>query len=278
MKFLLEQNKMKSFLSYLLLSIIILLPLVGYSQDIPQKPSPPRLVNDFTNTLTDYEVNQLERKLVAFNDTTSNQITIVMVSSLDGYDKATYAYKIGEEWKVGRAQFDNGVVVLVKPKTSGSNGQAFIATGYGLEGAIPDATTKMIVENEMIPYFKKGDYFGGLNSAADVLMSLAAGEYSHQEYDEQHGAPGWIVFIPFLFVVLIIIFANRMRSSRYTLGRDGDHGSLWTALLLGSMLGGGRGGGSWNDFSSGGGGSGGGGGFGGFGGGSFGGGGAGGSW
>lgn len=270
---------MKTFSGSLIIFLTLLLSATLTSQNIPQKPSPPRLVNDFTNTLSDNQVNQLERKLVAFNDTTSNQITIVMVNSLDGYDKAAYAYKIGEEWKVGRAQFDNGVVVLIKPKTSSSNGQAFIATGYGLEGAIPDATAKMIVDNEMIPYFKKGDYYGGLNSATDVLMSLAAGEYSHQEYDKKHGASGWIVFIPFLFVVFIIVFASRMRSSRYTLGREGDRGSLWTALLLGSMLGGGRGGGSWNDFSSGSGGfGGGGGGFGGFGGGSFGGGGAGGSW
>ena len=263
---------------HLLYLSVFLLTISLYGQNIPAKPNPPRLVNDFTNTLSPNQVNELEKKLVAFDDTTSNQIAVVLVKSLDGYDKASYAYKIGEEWQVGRKQFNNGIVILIKPKTSNSKGQAFIATGYGLEGAIPDATAKLIVENEMIPEFKNNNYYAGIEKATSVLMQLASGEYSYKTYNEKHEPPAWIVFIPFLFVIILIIALSARNKSRYySVGKRGSSLPFWTALWLGSSLGGGRSsGGSWNNFKSGGGSFGGG--FGGFGGGSFGGGGAGGSW
>jgi len=83
------------------------------------------------------------------------------------------------KWSVGQKRFDNGIVVLVKPKLSSSDkGKVYIAVGYGLEPAIPDAITKRIVDNEMIPYFRNDDYYGGINQATNVLMKLASGEIS----------------------------------------------------------------------------------------------------
>ncbi len=250
------------------LSFLLIVPQL-FSQEIPERPTPPRLVNDFTGVLSREQANQLEKKLVQFNNQTSNQITVVLVNSLNGIALSDFAYTIGEKWKVGQKEFDNGIVILVKPKIGREKGQAFIATGYGLEGAIPDGTTKLIVENEMIPYFKNGDYYGGINRAISVIIPLAAGEFSSDEYAKTttQGSPiGRIV--PFL--VLIIIFVL-MRGSRARSHSVGAGIPFWTALLLGSMMGGSSHG-SWNNFSSGSGG------FGGFGGGSFGGGGAGGSW
>ncbi|MDZ7741537.1 MAG: TPM domain-containing protein [Bacteroidota bacterium] len=252
------------------------------AQDIPEKASPPRLVNDFTNTLSRAEISRLERKLVAFNDSTSNQITIVFVSSLQGYDPAQFAYKIGESWKVGKKEFDNGIVVLVKPKTAREKGQTFIATGYGLEGAIPDAIGKRIVENEMIPEFKNNNYYQGVDKATNVLMALASGEYSVEQYRKNTQKIPYAGIIPFLVIMVIFILINITRRKTYSMGGRRERGtdSLWTALLLGSMLGssGRHHGSGWSNFSGGSGSFGGGGGFGGFGGGSFGGGGAGGSW
>ncbi|MBN3034766.1 MAG: TPM domain-containing protein [Bacteroidales bacterium] len=255
-----------------------LLPGLSLSQTIPPRPEPPMLVNDFTSTLSGEQVSYLERKLVAFDDSTGTQIAVVLVNDLGGYDKIMYAYEIGEKWGVGRAGFNNGVVVLVKPKTEGRRGEAAIVTGYGLEPVITDALSKRIIEHEMIPYFKKEDYFTGLDSATSVIMGLAAGEFTGDDYRKKTGDEGtgaW--WVPILVLIIIIWLMSRGRSSRQMTGK----GSLpfWTALwLLGSMSG--RGG-NWKDFNSGGGifgGGGGGGGFGGFGGGSFGGGGAGGSW
>nr|NQU93586.1 TPM domain-containing protein [Bacteroidota bacterium] len=156
--------------------------LFGDNNDIPPRPSPPRLVNDFTGTLNRNEVNALERKLVRFNDTTSTQIVVVLINSLEGYDKAQFADLLGEKWGVGQKGKDNGIVVLVKPKVGNSKGQAFIASGYGLEGAVPDAVAKRIVDNEMIPEFMQNRYYAGLEKGTGTLMELTAGEYTADEY------------------------------------------------------------------------------------------------
>lgn len=250
------------------------------AQNIPQRPKPPRLVNDFTNTLSAGQKTTLERKLVAFNDTTSNQIAVVIVSSLGGQDRNQFAWEIGEKWKVGQGKFNNGIVLLVKPKTNRSKGQAAIQVGYGLEGIIPDAIAKRIVENEMIPYFKEGQYYKGIDNATNVLMKLAAKEITSKQYQEQTKKSPFGVFVPFAAIIIIYLLIRISGRKSYTAGgrRRGSSG-LWTALFLGSMMSGGRShGGGWGNFNSGSGSFGGGGGFGGFGGGSFGGGGAGGSW
>ncbi len=190
------------------------------------------------------------------------------------------AYEIGEKWKVGQKGFDNGIVLLVKPKLSASDrGKAYIAVGYGLEPVIPDAIAKRIVDNEMIPYFKQNDYYGGINQATNVLMKFAAGEISKDGYGKKHETPAVFSLLPFIIIFIIIIMIRRSGGSQNIGGRSSNN-SLWTALLIGSMMNNSSHSGSWGGFSggSGGFGGGGGGGFGGFGGGSFGGGGAGGSW
>ena len=112
---------------------------------IPQRPSPPCLVNDLANVFSEEQRQELEQELVAFNDSTSNQIVIVTVNDLAGYDKMTFAQQIGETWGVGQKKQDNGIVILLKPKNE-TKGEVFIAAGYGLEGALPDAICKRIVE------------------------------------------------------------------------------------------------------------------------------------
>ena len=263
--------------SILILLFVFIIPVS--SQDIPPRPQPPRLVNDFADILSPQQERALELKLVRFNDTTSNQITIVTVQSLNGYDPAMFAYEIGTKWKVGQKEFNNGIVVLVKPKYGERDkGQAYIEVGYGLEPAIPDAIAKRILENEMIPAFRGQDYYKGLNDATDVLMQFAAGEISAEGYNKQTEAPAIFSIIPFIIIIIAIILIRSTR--RRSVGMGKSNLPFWTALWLGSSMMGGRSSSSgWNGFSGGGSGfGGGGGGFGGFGGGSFGGGGAGGSW
>lgn len=262
--------------SHIFIVILVLLSLGASSQDIPPRPNPPRLVNDYVNLLTKNQTQALESKLRFFNDTTSNQITIVIVKSLDGYDPATYATEIGLQWKVGQSDFDNGVVVLLKPKFSANDrGETFIAVGYGLEPAIPDAITKRIVENEMLPYFRNNDYYSGLEAATTVLMKMAAGEITADGYNEQNSKSPLLGLLPFLAILIVFLLIRSSRQRSDGMGRSNL--PFWTALWLGSSMGRSNSG-SWNNFTGGGSGFGGGGGFGGFGGGSFGGGGAGGSW
>ena len=264
-------------IKYITLVLLSLITLSSIAQNFPERSNPPRIVNDFTNFLSQAERNALENKLVQFSYETSTQIAIAIVESLDGYDKASYAFALGEKWGVGQKGKNNGILILVKPKYQNSKGEVFIATGYGLEGAVPDAITKRIVNNEILPYFKQGMYYKGLDEATNRIMELTRGEYTADQYAEatkNEGTGSAIVGIIFFLIVVLFSFIGRARRARhYSVGHNVP---FWIAM--GMLSNSGRSsGGSFGNFSSGG-GSFGGGGFGGFGGGSFGGGGAGGSW
>ncbi len=252
------------------------------AQDIPAKPVPPRLVNDFAGILTSDQINTLETKLLAYSDSTSTQIAVVIVQSLNGLDKADFATRIGQEWGVGKKGSDNGGVILIKPKTANEKGDVFIGTGYGMDASLTDAVINRITDLEMIPYFKNNDYYSGIDVAINRIMELSSGQYTSDQYLKGKKKSGSLVSL-ILVIVLIALFSgifSRKKSQHHSIGQN----LPWWMLLwgLGSMGSGNRG--NWDDFSSGsgsfggwGGGSGSGG-FGGFGGGGFGGGGAGGSW
>jgi len=242
---------------------------------IPDKPSPAKLVNDLGNLLTPEQELALERKLVAYDDSTSSQLAIVTIESLQGYDIAEFGLALGRKWGVGGKEFNNGIIVLV----SKEDRKARIEVGPGLEGAIPDITAKSIIDNAIVPNFRNENYYRGLDQASDLIFKAAAGEYkAPQNYGKKSGPKGIGFGAIILFIILLFLFSGRGG------GRGGGkgggmisrrgYGDIGTAWILGSLLGGsGRGGGGgWS------GGGGGGGGFGGFGGGGFGGGGASGSW
>lgn len=262
----------------LLLSVfLVLFAFACFSQAIPDRPNPPRLVNDLANLLTDQEEQQLESELVEFDRSTTTQITIVTVPSLEGNEISDFAFKLGEKWGVGSKDKNNGIVIVFKPKVGNEKGEVFVAVGYGLEGIIPDAVAnRVVVDNEMIPRFKQNDIYGGLQAGTQVLRSLAAQEYTAQEYQQkatEKKKDGGGFFIVIMIIIILISLFKGGKGRQYNSG-----GSLPFWLAMG-LLSGNRGSGSFGGFSGGGGGfGGGGGGFGGFGGGSFGGGGAGGSW
>jgi len=254
---------------------------LSVSYAFPQRPEPQRLVNDFAGLMTTEQTARLERALVAFDDSTSNQIAVVTVKDLEGYAASEYATQIGIGWQVGSSGFNNGIVILVKPKTESSSGEVAISTGYGLEGAIPDVYCKRIIDNEMIPYFRDGDYAGGIYAACDILMKLASGEISEPrgsgEDDSAIIAAIFIaMFIGFIFFIAAISKGGGNNRGGGSGGKD-DGDIIAKSIILGNILGNGRGRSSGNFGGFGGGGFSGGG-FGGFGGGSFGGGGASGKW
>jgi uncharacterized protein len=192
---------------------------------------------------------------------------VVIISSTNDYDPADYALKLGRSWGVGNKGFNNGVVFLVAK----DDHKVFIATGYGLEGAIPDITCKTIVDNEVLPRFKEGNFYAGIDSGVNSVMLAARGEYKAPKgYHQKSSGSGIGIVVLIIAVIIMIVFiSGRGGGGGGYMSRRGYWGGpiLWGAA--GGLFGGGGGGGS-----SGGGG----GGFGGFGGGSFGGGGAGGSW
>lgn len=257
------------------LTAIMLLCLASLTMlaQVPARPNPPRLVNDFAGILGDCQ--WLEDSLERIAMETSNQICVVTMNDLGGYDKAMMAYSIGEQWGVGKKGNNNGVVILIKPKTPESKGEAFIAAGYGLEGAITDATSTRIVNQEMIPYFKENDYLGGVWAGAKVVRDLAIGEYNEEDYAQQgEGDDALFALIMFIFIFAFFMYlAHKSNQGNNGNRNNGDTGTWGGPIIFTTGSDWGRGS-SW----SGGGSWGGGGGWGGFGGGSFGGGGGGGSW
>ncbi len=240
---------------------------------IPVKPRPERLVNiigEEQQLFTTSQITQLESNLSDFSKSTGVQIVLVVTPNLHGYEINQVATEIGHKWGVGQKGKDNGIVVLLKPKTTSSKGQVFIATGYGLEGVIPDAIGKRIVEVEMIPEFRKGDYYTGVLRGLETLKSLALKEFSAKEYlNKTDDSSGIISLFP-LILIFVLVYAIINRRRKRHIGSSSI--PFWTAMWLGGSISRGSAGGGWSDFSSGSGG------FGGFGGGGFGGGGAGGSW
>lgn len=275
MMYLLVNNKMKKIISLLFIFFASFFGANGQSDAIPERPNPPRLVNNLSKEFPDFisksEEQALEQKLQTFANETSNQIVIVIIDDLGGDEAWHFATELGERWGVGQSKFDNGVVILIKPTGGEGQRDLFIAVGSGLEGAIPDATTYKIREDEMYPYFAKQEFYTALDRATDVLMALAKGEYNSDEYGAKNKKTGnklKTIFIIIAIIIFIIISIFRGgkggRRRGFTMGPSG--------LFWGT---GGFGGGSWGGGSSGGFG---GGGFGGFGGGGFGGGGSGGKW
>lgn len=270
--------KMNKKHSIFLLFFLLFSSWYSFAQgDFPEPSSPPRLVNDFTNTLSASEKSALENKLTAYNDSTSTQISIVMIRSVGPYDISDYTFQLGEKWGIGRKDKDNGLLILAAMEDR----QVFMATGYGLEGAVPDAVANRIVNNVIVPAFKAEAYYEGLNQATDMVIKLAEGEYDAEEVARKGNNSGAIFLILFFIVLFVILplIKNRKDNDNH-MGGKGGKVDLFTTLLLGNLLGGagGRRGGGGFGGGSGGFGGGGGGGFGGFGGGSFGGGGAGGRW
>ena len=235
---------------------------------LPEKTN--RLVNDYSGILSDGQRNTLEQRLVAFNDSTSNQILIILTPTLGGDDENAVAQRIGQTWGVGQQEFNNGLVILLKSKSEEENfGAVAIATGYGLEGVLPDVACKHIIDNEMIPELKEGDYYEAIVAALDIIEPLASGEYSYAEYrahERRSALLGLGIFVGLIALVAgLLFYYAKKHPDQWKGGGNGGSGT-GGGIFLGDFpigFGGGRSGG-WS----------GGGGFGGFGGGGFGGGGA----
>ncbi|MBN1952167.1 MAG: TPM domain-containing protein [Bacteroidales bacterium] len=263
-----------------ILILVVLLSACGGNNEkakpvYEEKPREAKAVYDYAKILSDTELENLDSKLTQYYEATSTQIVVVTVTDLLGEDISSYAIEIGDRWGVGQADKDNGIVVLIKSKSGNEKGDAFIATGEGVEGVIPDITAKEIIDMEMIPSFKEGNYYEGLDKATNVMMQLCNEEFTPQQYSERHepvkkSSSPLAVIIPIIVLFLIFggLFGRGRNMKKGSIGRN-----IPLLILLGMMGSGSRHGGSFGNFSSGSGGFGG-----GFGGGSFGGGGAGGSW
>jgi uncharacterized protein len=244
---------------------------VSWAQTIPSRPNPPRLVNDFANVLSAEEEQALERKLVRFDDSTSTQIAVITINTLDGYGVEEIAHKFLRDWGVGRKEKNNGVVILAAIQDRKIN----IQTGLGMEGALPDLVCKRIISSQIIPAFKRQQYYEGFENATTDIIKISKNEYTNDNRQGGGDSTEFFIIFFFLLICMIVLFATLRRKSKGTImtrrGYTSWDGGGWWYLP-------GGGGSSWDDNDRRGGGDGGGWDFGGFGGGDGGGGGASGDW
>ena len=237
-----------------------------WAQTFPERPNPPRLVNDFANVLSGSQRDALERKLVAYDDSTSTQIAIVIIEKLDGAEVGSYSAELGEKWLVGTKQNHNGVMILMAKKER----KVTIRTGYGVEEKLGAIITKRIIDEDLIPNFKQGNFYEGFDAATDEIIARLSGMYvnNNPRRGERETIPPWVILLIIIIIVFIlpIIFRG---------GGGGGGGTTYGGRGIRTWGGGGFGGFSGGGFGGGGSS---GGGFGGFGGGGFSGGGSSGSW
>ncbi|MDA3614590.1 TPM domain-containing protein [Polluticaenibacter yanchengensis] len=257
------------FLKYLMSCLLLVSGMqVVSAQKFPKVPNPAKLVNDLTGqVLSPSTIAGLESTLVAFDNKTSNQVAVVILNSTEGYEVTEYATGLGREWGIGNKQ-NNGVLLLVAYKDR----KVSIVPGYGLEGVMPDAVCKTIIDAEIIPSFKRNNYEEGILKGVDAIMKATQDAYTapdgYANRGNKKGGSGAGVFFIILIFVLIILFSSRGGGG----GRGGtaDRRGYHDIPPIIFFPGGGGGRSSGGGFGGGG--------FGGFGGGSFGGGGASGSW
>ena len=204
---------------YLLIILLLVAGLTARAQDILPKPNPPRLVNDAAGILSPQQREILEDKLVALDDSTSNQIAVVIIPTTGDYPIETYSIKMLRDWGIGGSKHNNGVLLLVAI----NDRKVRIEVGYGLEGAIPDITAKSIIDNDITPNFREGNYYRGLDDAIDDISKAAAGEYKEKRQRDEGGGGSLFTFIIILFIVLIIV--GNIRGG----GRGGGAGSCRAA-------------------------------------------------
>lgn len=236
------------------------------AQNVLPKPSSPQLVTDMAGVLSPEQKQALENKLVAIDDSSSNQIAVVILPTLDGNPIEEYATKLFREWGIGNTKTNNGILLLIAVQDK----KIRIEVGYGLEGAIPDITAINIIDNDLKPAFREGAYYEGIDKATDNIAKAAVGEYQVKRVKKTKSKSNGALLAIIIAVIFLVVKGGGGRGGSNIGGRGASNvaeGLFWASLLSGG------GGSSRNDSGFGGGG-----GFGGFGGGSSGGGGASGGW
>ncbi len=259
--------------AYIITLLAVLLPTAIFAQfKIPEKPSLQTSVYDYAKVLAADEKSALEQKLVQYSDTTSTQIVVVTIESLKGESIADLSTRWAQGWGIGQADKDNGVLILLAK----AERKIWITPGYGVDDRLTAGELGQMTRDVIIPEFKAGSYYNGLDKGTDAIFQMLTGKYKaetkREDKKDSDGGPGG-----FIFIVIIIIIIAAVVSKRGGGGGRGGRGftgsTLGDILVLSALGRGGRSGGGWGGSSGGGGGFGG-----GFGGGGFSGGGAGGSW
>lgn len=222
--------------------VALLLPILAFAK-APAVPAPTGYVNDYTSTLTQAQVQALDNELKAFDKQTSNQVAVAMFNSLGGDNLEDFSMQIAEKWKMGSKKNDNGVLLLIIKQDH----KMRIEVGYGLEGALTDALSSVIIRDEIAPQFRKGNFFQGIQAGVKAIMLATQGEYKgnpdakRKAKEHQFLNVLWVLFL-IIFFIWNFIF-KRGRRGGYFIGGGGFGSGSGGRGGFGGFGGGGFGGG-----------------------------------
>jgi len=193
----------------------------------------------------------LEGKLTDLEAKTTDQVVVVTLKSLENYDIGDYGYRLGRAWRVGQKDKNNGALLIVAPNER----KVRIEVGYGLEGSLTDAVTRLIIENAITPRFRAGDFSGGITRGVDDIISVLTGdakEWQRRAAKRPDAAPAGVDLIPVLFIIIVVflIIRSMTRRGASRLGaRRGRRRGMWGAPPI-FFPGGGGGGSGWGGSGS----------------------------
>lgn len=217
---------MRRFFLYFL--IIFVLLSVGFSAWAYTNPGKPTgFVNDFAGLLTPDQKSALENKLTEFDKNSSNEISVVTIKSLGGDTIENYAVKLFADWGIGKAKKDNGVLLLVAL----DDRQMRIEVGYGLEGALPDATAYQIITKTLRPAFQAGNYYAGIDSAVDQMIAATKGEYQPEPSNQTSNIFKNISFDSWFWLIIVIFYLLSALRRRLAKTKSWWEGGIWGAVL-----------------------------------------------
>jgi uncharacterized protein len=225
---------------------LLLLAMAVVQAAEPEFPPLTSRVNDHASLLSERDKGELEAALARFETETTNQIVVATLESLQGLPIEEYGYQLGRHWGIGQAGKDNGALLIVAPEER----EVRIEVGYGLEGELPDAQSRTIIETRILPHFRQGDFAAGIKAGVAAMIETLGGSYDPAlppvQVPDSDRAPAPFPLALAMIMIMIVIVLNRL-SDRGRRGRHRGHGGLvvipggWGGRGTGS--GGGRGGG-----------------------------------
>jgi len=229
--------------------LLVLLPFICLGQlAIPEHGG--KWVHDEANIISAQSEAMLESMLKSERDSTSNQIAVLTMRSLQGEPIEDYSLRVAEAWKLGKAEKDNGVLLLIAI----DDRELRIEAGYGLEGVLTDALSSRINRNEIAPHFRQGDYDGGVQAGVTAIIQAIKGEYKNDDPPQRRKSSRRSPLTTLVILIIIIIIASRKGRGGRGGGGYWSSGSGWVGPMGG--FGGGSSGSSWgsgSDFGGGGG-------------------------
>ena len=218
-----SRTKLLNRLSLILL-LIATLSVNGQAQTIPALEA---RVTDITGTITNQQQASLEAKLASFEEQKGSQIVVLIIPTTDPETITSYGIRVAEKWQIGRSGVDDGVILIIAK----DDRKIRIEVGYGLEGAIPDAYAKRIIENIILPNFRQGQFYNGIEDGIGAIMGLIDGEELPevtQAPPSTMGMKNESVFMTLIVfgVIILSILKAFIKKSKYK----------WVAVSVASIL------------------------------------------